>query len=394
MPPLWRDLAAGLSELCLGTAGLGCAYMILAAMLVARFVRSRPAPPAAAGPPPGVTVLKPLYGDEPGLSDHLASFCFQDYSGPVQVVFGIQSRTDPALLVAEGVMAAFPDRDLALVVDPSLHGSNRKVSNLINMAVAIRHDIVVVADSDMRVGPGYLSRVVAELEQPGVGGVTCLYHGEVAAAGIWARLSALGINGHFLPNVIVGVSLGLARPCFGSTVALRRGTLDEIGGFEAFANALADDYAIGAALRRAGHRVAIPPITLGHACAHRTSAELRRQEVRWARTVRMIHPLGFAGTLFSYPLAWALVGATLAGFGAVALWIAAAAFASRVILCKGVERTFELAPQPLWLIPLRDVLSFAVFFRSFVGDDVSWKGHNFHVLSDGTLIPEQRSPRP
>ena len=115
----------------------------------------------------------------------------------------------------------------------------------------VEHEIVIVADSDMRVDPDYLARVVAALEQPGVGAVTCLYHG-IGATAPWARLAALGINAHFLPNVVVGLGLGLAHPCFGSTIAFERKTLAEIGGFVGVADCLADDYAIGAALRARG----------------------------------------------------------------------------------------------------------------------------------------------
>jgi hopanoid biosynthesis associated glycosyl transferase protein HpnI len=185
-------------------------------------------------------------------------------------------------------------RDLELIIDATLHGANRKVSNLINMTPPIRHDIVILADSDIRVAPDYLARVIAALQQPGVGAVTCLYHG-VAVSGPWSRLGALFINAHFLPSVVLGLASGLAQPCFGSTIALKRSTLDAIGGFAAFADRLDDDYAIGAAVRERGNVVAIPPFTVAHLCNEASLTELWRHELRWARTIRNIAPLGHAG---------------------------------------------------------------------------------------------------
>ena len=240
----WSSVMASLVALA------GCGYLVAAAILIGRSAR-HPAPQARAASAPAVTMLKPLHGDEPGLLDNLDSFCRQDYPGPIQVVFGVQDPNDGAIAVVGHLRKAQTTRDLDLVIETKVHGLNRKVSNLVNMAPCIRHDVVVLADSDMRVDPDYLSRVVAALEAPGVGAVTCLYYG-VPVAGPWASLAALAINAHFLPGVVVGLAVGLARPCFGSTLALRRRTLSEIGGFIAFVDCLADDYAMGKALRARG----------------------------------------------------------------------------------------------------------------------------------------------
>ena len=378
-----------LSTLCLAAAGLGCLYMLAAAVLVGRFARSSIPAPAAF---PSVTILKPLHGDEPGLFENLASFCAQDYPGPVQIVFGVQDPADPAVAVVERLAAAFPDKALDLVIEARPQGANRKVANLINMAPSIRHEFVVLADSDMRAPPDYLVRVVAALQQPGVGLVTCLYHGVPVSDQFWPRLSALAIDTHFLPNVIVGLSLGLARPCFGSTIALRRTTLDDIGGFEAFADLLADDYAIGAAVRAVSHAVAIPAFTVGHTCPECSARALWRHEIRWARTIRSVDPAGYAGLAITHAFPLGLLGALAGRPGA--LIVAAAAIACRIALCMRIERAFGLQRHPRWLVPLRDLLSFAVFVWSFFGLAVSWKGSDYRVKSDGTLLSERRSPVP
>ena len=273
----------------------------------------------------------------------------------------MQNPNDGAIAVVERLRNAQAARDLDLVIEAKVHGLNRKVSNLFNMAPRIRHDVIVIADSDMRVDPDYLSRVVTALDEPGVGAVTCLYYG-VPVAGTWARFSALAINAHFLPSVVVALALGLARPCFGSTLALRRTRLGEIGGFMAFVDCLADDYAMGRSpARRMAIRSRFRPSPLP-ICAHRhRQRELWRHELRWARTIRSIDPVGYAGSIVAHPLPWALIAALLGAGSAIllpAIGIALASTACRMALLRQVERTYALAPQAYWLVPARDLLSF------------------------------------
>jgi ceramide glucosyltransferase len=385
---LWWSIAALL------IAAFGCGYLLAAAILAGRSPRGD----ARAGPitAPAVTVLKPLHGDEPGLFDNLASFCSQDYSGRIQIIFGVQNPHDAAVAVVERLRREQAARDLDLVIETNVHGLNRKVSNLVNMAPAIRHDVVILADSDMRVDPDYLSRVVAALERPGVGAVTCLYYG-MPLTGVWARFSALAINSHFLPNVLVGLALGRARPCFGSTVAFRHNTLGEIGGFMAFVDCLADDYALGAALRARGYAISIPPFAIAHMCTQTSLRELWQHELRWARTIRSIDPVGYAGSILAHPLPWALLAVVLAG-GSTALLpatgIAVAAIACRIALLRRVQQAYALPPQAYWLVPARDLLSFALFVVSFLGWDASWKGRRYRMVAGGNWVADRGSQAP
>src|SRR5208282_1112030 len=176
-----------------------------------------------------------LRGEEPDLFRNLASFCSQTYPAPVQLIFGVRDASDEAIAVVQRLKASFPDKDMHLVIDPAVHGTNPKISNLINMIPAARHPFIVLSDSDIGVPANYLLRVVAASEEPGVSGVTCLYHG-VAVSGFWSRLAALAIDSHYLPSILVGLRAGLAKPCLGPTIAFHRGRLDEIGGFEAFSD--------------------------------------------------------------------------------------------------------------------------------------------------------------
>ncbi|RBP12204.1 ceramide glucosyltransferase [Roseiarcus fermentans] len=372
-----------IAVVCLVVAAAGCLYL-LAAIVAASPPVGEAAPAPAAWP--SATILKPLRGDEPALSKNLASFCDQDYPAPVQIVFGVQAADDPAIAVVTRLAAQFPGRDLRLVVDAATHGANRKISNLVNMAPAIAHEVVVLADSDIAAPKDYLRRVAAALLRPGVGGVTLAYHG-VPVAGFWSQLSALAIDAHFLPNVLLGLRLGLAAPCFGSTIALRRHDLDAIGGFAAFADVLADDYAIGAALRARGLGVAAPRLLVGHACAERSLAELWRHEMRWARTIQTVDFWGYLGSAVTHPLPFALLAAA-AGAPVPGLALAGLAIAGRVGLLRAIMRSYSLPTPAYWLLPLRDLLSFATFAWSFCGREVIWRGERRRVLRNGVLTAD------
>jgi ceramide glucosyltransferase len=265
-------------------------------------------------------------------------------------------------------------------------GPNPKIANLIGMQKHIRHGIVVIADSDIAVAPDYLSKVVAALSAPGVGLVTCLYRG-VPQASLWSRLASMAIDYDFLPNVLIGLRLGLARPCFGSTIALERETLRAVGGFETFLNHLADDNAMGEAVRAIGLRVDVPALVVAHGCPEQSGMEMLRHELRWARTVRAVNRAGYAGLSLTYPVAFALLAACASGFSAVAMAVLATALAARLVMQVQVDHTLRLRPSRFWLGPLRDLLSFCVYIAGFAVSVVTWRGDRYRVHADGTLIP-------
>ncbi len=376
------------SSLFVTAASLGCIYLLAASFAVYNFPQRRRCTPAAAMP---VTVLKPLHGAEPRLAERLASFLHQTYDGPVQMICGVRDASDPAIAAATQVASDNPQANIDIRIDPRECGSNRKVSNLICIFPMARHDTIVISDSDIEVGSRYLADVTAELARPGVGAVTCVYHG-VAGSGFWSRQAALAINTHFLPNVITAVTFGLAQPCFGATIAMRRTVLARIGGFQPFADYLADDYAIGAAVRNAGWTVSIAPFSIGHVCFAATLNAMLANELRTARTVRSIDPVGYCGTIITHPFPLALIGALLGG-GYNAIALAVFAMACRGTLGRSTEKAFGLEWQPYWLMPLRDLLSFAVFVLSFFGATVSWRGTRYRVSPDGRLTPAPNRAR-
>ena len=363
-------------------AATGCVYALIAAAAMRRFTGEDASDASVF---PSITILKPLHGAEPGLHDKLASFCDQDYPGPVQILFGVQDANDPAVAVVDRLIAERPGADLRLVVSTHPAGPNPKVATLIGLQGRIRHDVVVLSDSDVSVERNYLARTVATLAQPGVGLVTCLYRGTPVGS-LWARVASMAIDYDFLPNVLVGLALGLARPCFGSTIAMRRETLERIGGFDAFLEYLADDNAIGEAVRGIGMRVAIPRWIVEHACPERSFMELWSHELRWARTLRAVSPAGYAGMVITHPLPFALLGASLNGLGALGGGSIVAAIACRLVLQLQVDHTLHVSTSRWWLGPARDLLAFVVYVASYFVDVVSWHGQRYKVRADGTLV--------
>jgi ceramide glucosyltransferase len=372
-----------LSWICLGATAAGCVYALAATAAVLSFARRSA---AAAERFPSVTIMKPLRGAEPSLYQALASFCVQDYPAPVQILCGTSQADDPCVTVVHRLMGDLPACDLELIIDGQVNGANNKVSNFINLERRIRHELVVVSDSDISVQPDYLRRIAEGFSDRDVGLVTCLYRGD-AQAGLWSRLSAMAIDYQFLPSVLIGVRLRLAHPCLGSTMALMHTTLQRIGGFRAFANQLADDYAIGAAVRNAGMEIGIGAPVVAHSCYERQARDLFGHELRWARTIRAIDPRGFAGSFITYPLPFALLYAALSGFGAMGWLAICATIVCRLAVMQAVDRCIPGTPTNRWLLPLRDLLSFAIFVASFFVAVVSWRGQRYRVLPDGTLAP-------
>lgn len=367
------------TELCVAGATLGIAYNLVAAVLMLRFRQPPKFHPSAL---PQISVLKPLHGGEPGLFPRLSSFCRQDYPQDVQLVCGIQQARDPSIHAVRLLQRLNPDAQIDLVIDERASGTNRKVANLSNMETKARYDVVMLSDSDIIVDDKFLSSTVAELGKHNVGAVSSLYYG-VALGGVWSRVSALNINAQFLPNVVMAVTFGAAKPCFGSAITLRRETLRRIGGFGAFLDELADDNAIGKAVRSAGLEVVISRWGVGHACFERSLRALWDHHMRSARTIRSVDPIGYIGIIFMHPLMLSVLGAITGAGHPLAL--ITMAFSARAVLNASVERTFELRRESIWLVALHDAISFAVFVCSFFGTSVEWRGYSYRILHDGTI---------
>ena len=384
-PGLLPVLAAGASIL--AVAGVGQAIAGLRS--VSRFSREK-SPPAPALP--GLTLLKPLYGDEPLLEAALASVCAQDYPD-FQIVFGVQDASDPAISVVRRLQVRFAHRRIDLVVNPAQHGKNRKVSNLINMFPTAIHDLIVIADSDLHCATDYLRRIMAEFAVDNTGLVTTLYAGLAANTSLAARLGATAINHGFLPGALMSRDLN-REDCLGATMALRRETLLAIGGLPALADYIADDNVLGRLVRNTGQRIRIAGTVPATTVPETRLGALFRHELRWSRTILSLVPVAFALSSIQFPLFWAGLALALSG-GAIwalalflAVWVARAATAAAIDAALGLVAGGRATPVAFLLLPLRDLLSIATILASYASDRVEWRGQMMHTGATDPSEPE------
>jgi len=374
---------------------ISCGYALVAAATLYSVIAWLAAKPPVRSPPrrsqhsasnetPKVTILKPLCGVEPETYDCLRSFCDQSYP-EFQIIFGIADSEDPAIAVVERLHKEFPQRDLRLVVDRRQHGSSRKISNLINMMTEASHEYLLLADSDVRVRPDYLSNVVAPLLDLDVGIVTCPYRG-VSRHGVWSMLGSMFINEWFMPSVQVAARAGSRSFAFGATIALRRQVLTQIGGFGVIANHLADDYRLGELSRGLGLRTVLSEVEVEVAVVENTFGILVHHELRWLRTIRAVRPLSYCFCFVTFGLPVALLGTVLAGGSLIAAaGLAITALARAMLHFK--KRSPKAPFAQLTLVFLREFLSLGMWGWSFMTRRVRWRNEHYHVFRDGSALP-------
>ena len=362
-------------------SAIGALQMLAGWMATVSFT-GRVANPPTKGMP--ITVLKPLHGGEPLLEEALTTLCEQDYPPGFQIVFGVADRADTAIPVVHALRTRFPDQDIDLVIDATRHGANPKISNLINMMPLARHGVLVIADSDSHARPGFLRHLTWALDRPGVGLVTTLYTGLPAFRTVANLLGVTQITHGFLPGVLLARVLG-RQDCLGATMCLRRETLDRIGGLAALKDHLADDQVLGRLILGEGLDIALAGTIVAATVPERTVSALWRHELRWARTIRTLEPAAYAASVLQYPLFPAVLTVIASGFAAWAWLLFGIVWAIRAIAAIGIDRA--LAPMlgglafrcPLWLLPLRDLLSVAEWIASHAGRKVEWRGQTLRA---------------
>jgi ceramide glucosyltransferase len=336
---------------------------------------------------PGVSVLKPVRGIDFGSCENFASFCRQDYPD-YEILFAANDNADPAVPIIQRLMTDFPERRIRLLVGAERLGANRKVSNLARLAQEARHEILVLSDGDVRVGPNYLREVVAPFAYEGTGAVTCFYRA-IAEKNLGAELEAIGAASDFFPGVLMAEGMEGMSFALGASIATTKRWLGKIGGFAAFADMLADDYELGHRIAKAGGRVVLSREVVWTMYPAQTARGFWDHQLRWARTVRLCRPASYFGLLFTHGLPWALLAAIVAP----ARWIGAAYLLAYLVLrlmmawAVGVWGVRDaVLRRKFWLIPLRDVLNFGVWLASFASNRITWGGDEY-ALRKGRMIP-------
>ena len=367
-------------------AALGIAYCLLALWATLKFHSHKRKTPVGNFTPP-VSILKPLCGLDPHGYESLRSHCTQDYPN-YEIVFGVAAPNDPAVSAVEKLMNEFPKLSMRLVVCSNVFGMNFKISNLVQMLPQARYPYLVINDSDIGVPGEYLRKVISPLQHQLIGMVTCLYRG-VASQSIGSRLELMGIEGDFIPAILFAkqIEKGI-RFAMGSTIAFHRDVLERIGGLASIADYLADDYELGRRVSEAGFEVEVADCVVDHYLPRYSRWDFFQHQLRWARTVRSCRPEGYAGLILTFALPWSLLSFAAApsmlGLGVVfiALFVRVMMAVASGYFVLGDPRVF----RNLWLIPVRDFVSLAIWILSYTGSHIVWRGNKFE-LANGKLRP-------
>jgi ceramide glucosyltransferase len=365
-----------------------CLLVLVAALSFRIYARRQARLPVYAPP---VSILKPVKGFDDGMYEAFRSHCLQGYAGEYELIFGAGSEDDPAVAAVHRLIAEFPNRRIRLIICPQRLGTNGKVSNLIQMLAEARHEFLLINDSDIRVSPRYLERVMRQFAAPAkkpVGMVTALYRGRADSWTLGSVLESLGIATDFMAGVLAarvvegGIHFGL-----GSTLAVRRKALAAAGGLEALVDQLGDDYEMGARIASAGYSIRLATEVVETSVPAYSFPGFLSHQLRWARTVRDSRRWGYVGLLFTHLLPLAVANVLASGASFISIWLLGLAFFLRLGVAMQVGAGVlgdRQVLRDLWLLPLRDAVGFAVWVWSFASNTIVWRGERF-VLKRGRL---------
>ena len=373
---------------------------------------------------PPVTLLKPIKGADSTTKENLRSWFAQNYSGEAQILFGVAAETDPVCEIVRELQKEFPTSDAQLIVCPESPGANAKVSKLIQLLRAAKHEIIVVSDADVRVPQDFLANAVAPLREEGragsplpaaaaddgahgvtrptVGLVNCFYRFANPAT-LAMQWEAVATNADFWSQVLQSRSLKPMDFAMGAVMVTRRKQVQEIGGFEAIVNCLADDYQLGNRIAKKGYRIELSPVVVECWDPPKGWRNVWKHQVRWARTIRVCQPVPYFFSIVSNVTLWAMVAVcwnTLMNsetawmnlfaidFSPFDMWFAVGALATRTFLAIDLQRRLERNWSRaiyFWLVPVKDLLQALVWLLAFAGNKIEWRGEEYRLRRDGTL---------
>ena len=359
------------------------------------FLRERRQALAALSARPGFTpplsVFKPLSGADPGLESYLESFFTQDYP-EYEILFCARNADDAGLATARRVAARHPDIPVKfLTTGGQPDYINDKVISMEKMEAEAAHDIFVISDSDVRVGPGYLRAVALPFADPQVGGMCCLYRGVAVEGGLWSRLEAVGMSVEMPAGVLAARAMEGMQFTLGPTMAFRRETIRSIGGFRVTADYCADDFVLGNETYKRGQTVVLSHHAIDHMVLHASFAGSLKHQVRWMKSTRFSRPKGHFGTALTFSMPFAVLALLSAAWIGHPWWgVALFAFgaATRLALSIGVGR-FVVSDTSwfglLVLYPIRDLMGFCFWAASYAGNRILWRGRVYELLAGGKM---------
>ncbi|MGP8244010.1 MAG: glycosyltransferase [Bryobacteraceae bacterium] len=383
-----------LTAVALGVAAIPAIYYLLVLYSGGRYFRAA-ARRMAALPhdfTPPVSNVKPIRGLDPDAYENFASLCRQDYPD-YEILFCVDDREDPVIAAIEKLRCDFPGREIRVLFGSGRAAANDKVAKLARLVSEARHEHIVISDSDVRVRPDYLRRVVAPLADPKVGAVTCFYT-SIEEKGFADRLQSVGMLSDFYAGIVVAWQLDGVKFALGPTIATTRRHLEGFGGYAAIENRPADDLLVGRLIAEQGLDVELLPYTVDTVADYRSMRDLMVKRLRWIVVMRHMRPWGHFGLLFTQGLPWALVAVAIHPTAAVAAAYLGVYFALRALMTVligvwGLKQRGVLGKLPL--IPLWDAAAFAIWVTSFARRSIRWRGADYYIRN-GTLVPAGDAP--
>jgi ceramide glucosyltransferase len=377
-------LAAGCFGLLTSTIFTG---MVLAGVM--RFHRRRLVRPRRDFLPP-VSLLKPLHGGEPGLEAHLATFFEQDYA-EFEILFCARQLNDVGLECARRVAARYPQVPVQFLASGEPTVPNAKLLSLDKMAQQASHDILIISDSDVHVAADYLREVVAPFEDPNVGAVTCLYSGDAAQGGFWSRLEAAAMSVEMTAGVLVADMLEGMKFALGPTMAIRRESLERIGGFLPMGDYCSDDFLLGNRVAALGETVVLSNHVIHHVVLHESFLNSMRHQARWMKSTRFSRPKGHLGTALTFSVPFGVLAAVTAWL-LHQPWLALALFGWSILTRMGMAAAIsrvvlrERSPwQSIFFYPLRDLLAIGFWVSSYWSRKIHWRNEIYLLEKEGRM---------
>jgi len=374
----------------IGLASFATLYYIFALRCVVAFFSRKPSRPSDWAPP--VSILKPVKGLDEEAFENFVSFCRQDYPA-YQVLFGVESKEDPAVPIIHRLIQAFPELDIQLIVVESVRAANQKVGVLAALTQRARHDLLIISDSDIRVSPNYLKEIVAPFQELKVGMVTCLYRAP-GAKNLPAALESLTIHLDFFPAVLVAERLEGLGFGLGATMAIRRNALSSIGGFEKLSDYLADDYLLGRLIHQAGYRLVLSTLIVDIVQQQLGMAGFLKHQLRWARTYKACRPKGYFASILTHGVFFSMTYLLISGFSPLGFLLVSVTLGIRLMIAALILSRYLKDPDwpaALLLLPIKEMMTTVIWAFAFLGNQVTWKEKTFRLERNGRMIRAERS---
>ncbi len=369
-------------------AGLSCALALWQWFAARRFpLHQKIAAPDFA---PAISILKPVKGADATTRESLQSWFRQNYTGRVEILFGVSEENDPAVAIIRSLIAEYPACPARLIVCSNLVGTNAKVAKLAELEKLAAHNLILICDADVRVPPDFLSSFVAPLRDENCALVNCFYRlaNPTTTAMRW---EAVAVNADFWSQVLQSITLKPLDFALGAAILMRRSALEKIGGFRSLADCLADDYQLGQRIAKHDQRIALCPLVVECWDAPQSWRQVWKHQLRWARTIRVCQPVPYFFSLLANATLWPLLWLTFSALAATSFCPSLTAvflLLVRIWIAQDLQRRFtpdRNLISPAWLVPVRDVLNVAIWLAAFSGNTIEWRGRKMKLRRDGTL---------